>query len=136
MKYDIIVAGGGMSGVAAAVAAGRQGKRVLLVEQSGMLGGLGTSGLMTMVMTSRKWFYGIGREILETLRDRGEARWIDDYPVKDYERIPFDAESMKRRLDEIVAESGAEMLLYTKIIGVKKDGACISALQLNGPTGN
>lgn len=136
MKYEIIVAGGGMSGVAAAVAAGRQGKRVLLVEQSGMLGGLGTSGLMTMVMTSRKWFYGIGREILETLRDRGEARWIDDYPVKDYERIPFDAESMKRRLDEIVAESGAEMLLYTKIIGVKKDGDCISALQLNGPTGN
>lgn len=134
--YDLIVAGGGMSGVAAAVAAARQGMKVLLVEQSAMLGGLGTSGLMTMVMTSRKWFYGIGREILEDLRDQGQARWIDDYPVKDYERIPFDAESMKRKLDAIVMESGAEVLLYTRIIGVEKQGDCLSALQLCGPAGN
>ena len=74
MKYDVIVAGGGMSGVAAAVASGRMGKKVLLIEQSSMLGGLGTSGLMTMVMTSRKWFHGIGREIMEDLRSSGEAR--------------------------------------------------------------
>lgn len=136
MNYDIIVAGGGMSGVAAAVAAARQGKRVLLIEQSSMLGGLGTSGLMTMVMTSRKWFYGVGREILEDLQSRGEARRIDDYPVKDYERIPFDAESMKRKLDSIVLESGVDVLLYTKIIGVEKQSDCISALQLCGPAGN
>lgn len=136
MKYDVIVAGGGMSGVAAAVAASRQGKRVLLVEQSSMLGGLGTSGLMTMVMTSRKWFYGIGREILEDLRGRGEARWIDDYPVKDYERIPFDAESMKRKLDSIVLDSGVELLLYTKITGVRMREDCIAALRLNGPMGD
>lgn len=134
--YDLVVAGGGMSAVASAVAASRQGAKALLIEQSGMLGGLGTSGLMTMVMTSRKWFYGIGREILEDLRDQGQARWIDDYPVKDYERIPFDAESMKRKLDAIVQESGAELLLYTKIIGVQKQGDCISALQLCGPAGN
>ena len=136
MNYDIIVAGGGMSGVAAAVAAARQGKHVLLIEQSSMLGGLGTSGLMTMVMTSRKWFYGIGREILEELQSRGEARWIDDYPVKDYARIPFDAESMKRKLDSIVLESGVDVLLYTKIIGVEKQSDCISTLQLCGPVGN
>lgn len=136
MKYDVIVAGGGMSGVAAAVAASRQGKRVLLVEQSSMLGGLGTSGLMTMVMTSRKWFYGIGREILEDLRGRGEARWIDNYPVQDYERIPFDAESMKRKLDSIVLDSGVELLLYTKITGVRMREDCIAALRLNGPMGD
>lgn len=134
--YDLIVAGGGMSGVAAAVAAARQGLDVLLVEQSSMLGGLGTSGLMTMVMTSRKWFYGIGREILEDLRDCGQARWIDDYPVQDYERIPFDAESMKRKLDDIVQESGAEVLLYSKIMGVEKQSDCITALQLCSPMGN
>ena len=136
MKYDVIVAGGGMSGVAAAVASGRMGKKVLLIEQSSMLGGLGTSGLMTMIMTSRKWFHGIGREIMEDLRSSGEARWIDDYPVKDYERIPFDAESMKRKLDDIVLESGVEVLLYTKIIGVDMRDGCIEKLYLSAQSGN
>lgn len=135
-KYDVIVAGGGMSGVAAAVAAARHGMRVLLVEQTSMLGGLGTSGLMTMVMTSRKWFSGIGREILDDLKDRGEARWINDYPVKDYERIPFDAESMKRKLDDMVLESGAEVLLYSKITGVQTENGCIKSICVNGPTGD
>jgi len=124
--YDLIVAGGGMSGVAAAVAAGRKGLKVLLIEQSSMLGGLGTSGLMTMVMTSRHWFYGIGKELIDRLIADGNARVIDDYPVKDYHRIPFDAESMKLMLDEIVLNSKVELLLYTKIIGLeKKDGKIV-----------
>ena len=43
---DIIVAGGGVAGVAAALAARRAGKDVLLIEKSGMLGGLATLGLV------------------------------------------------------------------------------------------
>ncbi|MBR5232566.1 MAG: FAD-dependent oxidoreductase [Clostridia bacterium] len=125
-----------MSGVAAAVAAARQGKRVLLIEQSSMLGGLGTAGLMTMVMTSRKWFYGIGLEILESLRDQGQARWIDDYPVKDYERIPFDAESMKRKLDAVLQESGAEVLLYSRITGVEMQEDHLKALRVSSQVGD
>ena len=39
MKYDLVVAGGGLSGVAAAVSAAREGMRVLLVEKAGCLGG-------------------------------------------------------------------------------------------------
>lgn len=129
-EYDLIVAGGGMSGVAAAVAAGRKGLKVLLIEQSSMLGGLGTSGLMTMVMTSRHWFYGIGKEIVHRLIADGNARVIEDYPVKDYNRIPFDAESMKLALDEIVLDNGAELWLYTKIIGVDQKAGRIVGLFL------
>ena len=39
MHYDLIVVGGGLTGVAAAVSAAREGTKVFLVEQSGMLGG-------------------------------------------------------------------------------------------------
>ena len=46
--YDIIVAGGGVAGVAAAVAAARQGKSVLLIEKSMKLGGLATLGLINL----------------------------------------------------------------------------------------
>ncbi len=134
-KYDLIVAGGGMSGVAAAVAASRKGIKTLLIEQTSMLGGLGTSGLMTMIMTSRHWFYGIGKEIVGKLIAEGNARVIDDYPVKDYDRIPFDAEAMKLALDSIVTESGAELLLYTKITGIEKDGDSITRLILSDGMG-
>ena len=47
-KYetDVFVAGGGPSGIAAAVAAARNGKKVFLAEATGCFGGLGTSGLV------------------------------------------------------------------------------------------
>ena len=44
--YDVIVAGGGPSGIAAAVAAAREGAKTLLIELSGQLGGMGISGLV------------------------------------------------------------------------------------------
>ena len=37
--WDVVVAGGGVSGTVAAIAAGRCGARVLVLEQSGYLGG-------------------------------------------------------------------------------------------------
>ncbi|MBR4058995.1 MAG: FAD-dependent oxidoreductase [Lachnospiraceae bacterium] len=47
-EYDVIVAGGGVAGVAAAVAAKRMGKSVLLIEKSIGLGGLATNGLVNL----------------------------------------------------------------------------------------
>lgn len=44
--YDAVVAGGGLAGSAAAVCAARLGARTLLVEATGCLGGMGTSGLV------------------------------------------------------------------------------------------
>ena len=44
--WDVVVAGGGLAGCAAALAARRAGKRVLLVEKSISLGGLATLGLI------------------------------------------------------------------------------------------
>ncbi len=46
-EYDIIVAGAGPAGVAAAVTAGRLGAKVLLVEQAHAVGGIATTGLMS-----------------------------------------------------------------------------------------
>ena len=49
--FDVIVLGGGPAGVSAAVAAAEFNKKVLLVETSGMLGGMATSGLVAPFMT-------------------------------------------------------------------------------------
>ena len=47
-KYDVIVCGGGVAGVAAAVTAAKEGFSTLLLEKSNILGGLGTLGLINL----------------------------------------------------------------------------------------
>ena len=46
--YAVIVAGGGLSGIAAALSAARCGRRVLLLEKQCWLGGLATTGLVNL----------------------------------------------------------------------------------------
>src|SRR5258707_14456280 len=46
-EYDVVVLGGGPAGIAAAAAAGAQGRRTLLVERYGFLGGMGTAAGVT-----------------------------------------------------------------------------------------
>jgi len=45
--FDVIVVGGGVAGVTAAVSAARNGVSVLLIEKSVNLGGLATEGLIS-----------------------------------------------------------------------------------------
>lgn len=69
---DVLVIGGGPAGTAAAVQAGRQGASVVLIEQSGMLGGVGTAGLMSHWTGETRG--GIYEEILDRCAER-EAAW-------------------------------------------------------------
>ena len=46
-EYDVIVVGSGPAGVAAAVTAGRQGSKTLIIESLGRIGGISTSGMMS-----------------------------------------------------------------------------------------
>ena len=54
--YDVIVVGGGIAGVAAAVAAAREGANVLLMEKQVNLGGLATGGLISWLGTPSSRF--------------------------------------------------------------------------------
>ena len=47
-SYDVIVCGGGVAGVAAAVSTAKNGLSTLLLEKSNILGGLGTLGLINL----------------------------------------------------------------------------------------
>lgn len=68
--YDLIVAGGGIGGVAAALSAARRGLRVLLMEKSAVLGGLSTLGLINWYEPlcdgeGNQLVAGIAQELLE-----------------------------------------------------------------------
>ena len=140
-EFDIIVAGGGAAGVAAALAATRNGAKTLLIERDGYLGGTVTHcSLPTFCPFAdpeKPIVRGIGMEILNRLKSEMElVSFYDDRPEKPmYNWFPIDGEALKRVLDEIILESGCVLLLHTDLIGCEtKDGA-ITGLTCQTPGG-
>ena len=69
-SFDTVVVGGGIAGVAAALAAARGGNKVLLCEREFILGGLGTAGLVTIYLPlcdgkGHQVSFGIAEELLK-----------------------------------------------------------------------
>jgi phytoene dehydrogenase-like protein len=120
-EAQVVVAGGGATGVVAAIAAARQGADTLLVERQGFLGGMFTGGNMTVLTTPPVG--GIGKEIVDALTAEGAARRLPDdppnYPIFHYssERcwftIAYEAEVAKLLLFRMVREAGVRLLLHT-----------------------
>lgn len=68
-ECDVLVVGGGIAGVSAAIAASRNGARVILLEREYGLGGLATLGLITIYLPiddgeGHQIIHGIGEELL------------------------------------------------------------------------
>ncbi|MPZ36573.1 MAG: FAD-dependent oxidoreductase [Rhizobiales bacterium] len=132
--YDVLVAGGGPAGSAAAVCAARLGAKVLLVEATGSLGGMSTSGLVNtfgpMGDGERTLVGGFTRELIETMHERGflGPEVTPEYWITHYNRwIPFDPEALKRLLDEYCVEAGVEIRYFTRVIDADVEGR-----QVNG----
>ncbi len=66
-EYDVIVCGGGVAGVAAAVTSAKNGLSTLLIEKSNMLGGLGTLGLINLFVPMCN---GRGKQIIFGLAEK------------------------------------------------------------------
>lgn len=138
-SYDLIVAGGGPSGVAAAIAAGRAGLRVALIEQNGCLGGLGTSGLVNVWMPfadgEHTLMGGIGIELVEALHARGflPPDVTPEFWRKGERRsLPFNGEGMKLVMDAFVEGAGVEVRFFTTLIDVVVHERHIQALIVSG----
>lgn len=127
MIYDVVVVGGGPAGVAAAVCAARNGAKVCLIEQSAILGGLGTLGLVTVVIAPEKNFGGFGKEIVDTLIETGVAG--PEVTPGDYTWVPFKGEGMKLLLDKKVTdEENIDLRLYTKLCGAKTENGVVKSV--------
>ncbi len=114
---DVLVVGGGAAGVAAAVAAARCGKRVLICEAGGCFGGVGTSGLVPSFAPFTDGddiiVGGIGLEIRKNISK--------NYPLSTY-WTPIEVEELKREYDKIVTESGVKILFFTNMCDAVTDG--------------
>jgi len=130
--FDVVVAGGGPSGVAAAVSAARNGAKVLLLEQTGALGGMSTNGLVPCYAPFAQWgntaIRGIGYEIVKKLEKMGGSTDKIQWPSIDPEKLKF-------LLDELVVKSGTKILFFTFVSGVIKKGKKIQALIFENKSG-
>ena len=129
---DVIVIGGGPSGMCAAIAAAREGVSVLLVEQSGCLGGSATRGLVGPFMTcyDRKGENMIIRGLFEEIVDRMVAQGYALHPsgvragtgftswiVVGHDHVtPFEPEGLKRVMDDMTEEAGVKVLFHTDFL--------------------
>lgn len=116
---EIAVIGGGMSGCCAALSAARQGRSVVLVEQSFFLGGIATQiqfGEMNSVKkNSKDIYYGIVNEILQMLIEQGDGEYYLQIPMSSdpdikVDRIRYNAEALKLILDRLLQKAGVKIL--------------------------
>lgn len=137
-EADVIVAGGGCAGVAAAIAAARGGAKTILIEQFYALGGTMTAGLMTVVSQALLDRPPIMGEMIDTLVAKGMAMPASPQYLRHPNPPPIirvDPEATKALLSQMVLEAGVEVLLGTMVVGAVKDGATLRAVIIENKAG-
>jgi len=132
--WDVIVVGGGPAGCTAAAAAAREGMRTLLVEATGALGGMGTSGLVPAWCPFSDKEKIIYRGMAETVFRESKAGTAHVHPA-DLDWVPIDPEHLKRVYDDLVLGHGAQVLFQTTLAGVEARDGQVDAILLNNKSG-
>lgn len=138
-EVDVVVAGGGLSGVAAAVSSARAGAKTTLVERNGILGGVATSGLMSSITN---WFFGskgklmlrgIALELVEKLVDMGGT--IPKWRAAELPQIPFDQEIFRYILVDMVQKAGVSVLFHSFTSDVLVENQRVKAIVMESKSG-
>ncbi len=120
-EYDVIVTGGGMAGIGAAIAASRSGCKTLLIERETALGGLATIGLVNIPLD---FLSGIGADMMNRLQAL-DAEWHRN----------SDPEKHKLVLDRMVTESGCDLLFCSHVVESIMDGDKIVGVVIESKSG-
>ncbi len=117
LNTDVLVAGGGPAGVAAAVAAARAGARTTLVERYGFLGGMASAALVNPFMVSRSGDGGLimspfFREIVSELERRKACASGELFGQP---HIAFDPEELKSVLLGLCVSSKVSLLFHSDV---------------------
>ncbi|MBI3976858.1 MAG: FAD-dependent oxidoreductase [Chloroflexi bacterium] len=139
--YEVVVVGGGPAGIMAAIAAGRNGARTLLVERLGFLGGEPIGGLILHGFHNQRGeivVRGIPAELVERLRAQGAAVGrvqMVNHPTFTA-AISVDHEALKYAAMEMVLESGAEILFHSVLTDSIVEGSAVRGVMVHNKSGH
>ena len=134
LQYDVVVVGGGPGGIPAAIAAARQGAKVLLVERNGFLGGNMTIGLPLLAYLDKdgnQVIKGIAQEFIDRLTELGACSPHHWCPMHDSVTI-YDDEVFKVVALDMCIKAGVEILLYTQVIDTNVENGELKSVTLFG----
>ncbi len=154
VKYecDVLVAGGGVGGIAAALAAARSGARVILAERVFMLGGLATAGLVTIYLPlcdgyGRQVSFGLSEELLKLSisvhhnEERGYLNWVassdsEKRTEKDprYE-VDFNPQLFAISAEQLLLSEGVKILYGTTASAAVRSGDKLEAVIFENKSG-
>jgi hypothetical protein len=145
-ETDVVVVGGGPAGFAAAVAAGRAGAKVALVEAAGSLGGLFTNGMVLVVLATGvkggngRWTLvtrGVCEEFMRRARAMGSMASTQQDPSNDrrHWQPTIDPEGAKYLMDRMCEEAHVETFFHATGIDVIQDGDQVKGVVFHSKQG-
>ncbi|MDQ0217694.1 FAD-dependent oxidoreductase [Peribacillus cavernae] len=133
MQCDVLVVGGGVTGVAAATAAARAGAKTILVESKPFVGGNATTGLCLhnyITKNGRQVVFGIAQEMVDKLIKMGGAVGHIPYGGFVHSVTPVDGELFRVLSTELLAEAGVIVLYGVNFIDTETDGGHVKGVQV------
>lgn len=148
-EYDVAVCGGGFAGISAALAAARQGKKVVLFERQFLLGGLGTAGLITIYLPlcdgfGRQVSFGIAEELFHlSIRHGAEDFYPDNWLSENGSRtekdkrfeVQYNPQLFAILAEKLLKDEGVEILYGTYAVGVAVKDARIEHILTESKSG-
>ena len=132
---DVLVAGGGTSGVSAAIGASQAGANVMLIERNAYLGGEGAHagvGALCAVYTCGdnpvKCVAGVCDLVLDELHKLSPNSTETIISAAGNKNIQFKPEYMKVALDNLLDKNNVKYFLHTSIIDTKREGNFIKSI--------
>ena len=148
-QYDIAVCGGGFAGISAALAAAREGKKVILFEKEYLLGGLGTAGLIAIYLPlcdglGHQVSFGIAEELFKLSITYGaEAMYPENWlggngsrgeKDKRYE-AQYNPQLFAILAEQLLLQNGVEILYGSYVVGVELNDRSITKLYVENKSG-
>lgn len=148
-NYDVVVVGGGIAGVSAALAAARNGSRTVLIERMFGLGGLATLGLVVVYLPicdgkGRQVCYGIPEELLRlSIRYGCEDRVPDAWLTANAEEkrkcqrfeVQYNGQVFSILLEQLLLEAGVDILYGTTLCSVYREKDAIRGILVENKSG-